>query len=332
MMLRSSSSPLLGSLLPSPSSCSTPHFHESPSHHHHHIEKAPSLSSPSFLHGRSQNQDNPGIRRALSEGNLHSLLSSNHPRASSILDSIPSFSVYPNKDDEDYGEEEEGEEEEFDEFEEAGIGGGIRGGLSVMGHEQNLNLVENYVGGGSGESAAPPLFLARGLGIDRLGSGFMNIGAGNGCGDGGNGGGGCDVSTGSGGERSDVENYYKRMVEEDPSNALFLGNYAQFLYQTKGDSQRAEEYYSRAILAEPGDGELLSQYAKLVWELHSDKERASCYFEQAVQATPTDSHVLAAYANFLWEAEDDDEVIGDEGQLHYFGSPVHQGISASATT
>lgn len=193
-----------------------------------------------------------------------------------------------------------------------------------MGHDQNLKLVENSIGGsngGLGESAALPLFLARGLGIDSLGSALMNAG-------------GCDViSTGRGGERLDVlENHYKRMVEdEDPTSALFLRNYAQFLYQTKGDYQRAEEYYSRAILAEPGDGETLSQYAKLVWELHKDKERASCYFEQAVQATPTDSHVLAAYANFLWEAEDDCEGAGDEGELQdYFGSPVHQGILTPA--
>ncbi|CAL1356015.1 unnamed protein product [Linum trigynum] len=112
-----------------------------------------------------------------------------------------------------------------------------------------------------------------------------------------------------------VEDHYRQMVEEHPNNALVLRNYAQFLYQTKGDMQGAEEYYSRAILADPGDGEIMSRYAKLVWELHRDQQKASSYFERAVQAAPSDSHVLAAYASFLWESEEDELVTEPGGQL-----------------
>lgn len=70
---------------------------------------------------------------------------------------------------------------------------------------------------------------------------------------------------------------------------------------------KAEEYYSRAILAQPDDGELLAQYAKLIWELHHDEERASAYFEQAVQASPEDCHVAAAYASFLWDTDSEEQ-------------------------
>lgn len=70
---------------------------------------------------------------------------------------------------------------------------------------------------------------------------------------------------------------------------------------------KAEEYYSRAILAQPDDGELLAQYAKLVWELHHDEERASAYFEQAVQASPEDCNVAAAYASFLWDTDTEEQ-------------------------
>ncbi|KAL6970621.1 hypothetical protein U1Q18_030315 [Sarracenia purpurea var. burkii] len=111
--------------------------------------------------------------------------------------------------------------------------------------------------------------------------------------------------------------YYKRMVEENPCNPLFLGNYAHFLYQSKGDLLGAEEYYSRAIVADPSDGEMISKYATLVWELHRDHHKAMSYFERAIQATPEDTHVLAAYANFLWETEDDqeeDEAVQDHDQ------------------
>ncbi|KAK3187690.1 hypothetical protein Dsin_027251 [Dipteronia sinensis] len=126
-----------------------------------------------------------------------------------------------------------------------------------------------------------------------------------------------------------VENYLRRMVEENPSNPLVLRNYAQFLCQSKGDLHGAEEYYSRAILADPADGEIMSQYAKLVWELHHDHDKALSYFERAVQASPTDSHVLGAYASFLWEAEEDEEE--DGARQDYFQMPLlHQGAVTTA--
>ncbi|RDX93303.1 hypothetical protein CR513_24451 [Mucuna pruriens] len=105
-------------------------------------------------------------------------------------------------------------------------------------------------------------------------------------------------------EESNVEDYYKKMIDENPNNPLFLKKYAQFLLQSKKDHQAAEDYYSRAIVADPSDGEMISEYGKLVWELHHDEEKASFLFEQAVQATPGDSTVLAAYTCFLWEIED----------------------------
>ncbi|KAJ6313159.1 hypothetical protein OIU77_014630 [Salix suchowensis] len=118
------------------------------------------------------------------------------------------------------------------------------------------------------------------------------------------------------------EEYYERMIEENPCNSLVLRNYAEFLYQSKRDLKGAEEYYGRAILADPSDGEILSQYAKLAWELHHDHDKASSFFEQAVQATPSDSNVLAAYASFLWETEEIEEDDTSQFQIpnHYEGA------------
>lgn len=289
MMLRSSSTPILDSLHLAGDGLGVQHLHTVACH----------LSPASDgLH------DAPlGIRRTRSDGNIRSILSdeehrpppkcysSSSRRSNSILDSIPSFSLYnPNAVAKEEEEEEEGED-----------GGANREGSDTVGSLRSI---------GSGSAALPPLFLARGLGIDRIGSDLFAAAAGD-CGDfgdfGGCGGGKCDVLTGSGGEQSDVETYYKKMVEENPNDALFLRNYAEFLYRTKGDPRRAEEYYSRAILAAPEDGEILSQYAKIVWEFHRDEERASIYFQKAVQASPQDSYVLAAYAGFLWETEEAEE-------------------------
>ncbi|MED6200354.1 hypothetical protein PIB30_084228 [Stylosanthes scabra] len=112
-----------------------------------------------------------------------------------------------------------------------------------------------------------------------------------------------DLNTADWSGDSDVADYLKTLVDENPNNVLVLKKYAQFLFQSK-DLKAAEDYYSRAVLTDPSDGEMISEYAKLVWELHHDQEKASSLFEQAVQATPENSNVLAAYTCFLWEIED----------------------------
>ncbi|KAK6929701.1 hypothetical protein RJ641_003795, partial [Dillenia turbinata] len=143
------------------------------------------------------------------------------------------------------------------------------------------------------EPPSVPLHLAAGLGIHVAGPGG-NID-------------GSNYVVPESSEVGNMDECYKKMIEENPCNSLILRNYAEFLYLSKGDLHGAEYYYSRAVLADPVDGEIMSQYAKLVWELYRDQDKASTYFERAVQAAPTDSHVLAAYASFLWEIQDDGE-------------------------
>lgn len=116
-----------------------------------------------------------------------------------------------------------------------------------------------------------------------------------------------DSITDISGKSENLEDYYRKMIGENPNNSLFLKNYAKFLCESKRDLQGAEEYYLRAVLTDPGDGEITAEYAQLVWEVHHDSHKASVYFERAVQASPENSHVLAAYASFLWQIEDDEE-------------------------
>ncbi|GER52221.1 tetratricopeptide repeat protein [Striga asiatica] len=130
--------------------------------------------------------------------------------------------------------------------------------------------------------SSPPLHLAMGLGLDS-----QNIDCIDTCSD----------------ESSNVEEYYKRMTEENPHNLSSLRSYALFLHQSRGDLSGAEEYCSRAILEDPNDGQMLCLYANILWQLHGDKDRALAHFERAVLASPEDSNVLAAYAKFLWETD-----------------------------
>lgn len=69
------------------------------------------------------------------------------------------------------------------------------------------------------------MYLAKGLGVGGRGGGRGGRGGGTG------GGGSGFYPAGSGGDSQGVEEYYKKMVEENPGNPLFLSNYAQFLYQ-----------------------------------------------------------------------------------------------------
>lgn len=344
MLVRSSSTPVLGALLPSGShspAISSPavHFPESPAaaaYHPPHISCH--LAGPPGS-GSDHERSRVGMRRTCSEDNLASLAAGraddHHllppsgkgaPRARLVpLETIQSIRCRQASSTDD-----EEEEEDEDAYE----------------AERELRFGQFSFAGGSTYSQEHPLFLARGLGIDRLGSGLLSADGGCGGGFGGSdgggagfggsdgGGGGNLVASGNGGDRSGIEMHYKKMIEEEPCNGLFLRNYAQFLYQVKGDYRRAEEYYSRAILADPDDGELLSEYAKLVWDVHRDEERASSYFERAAKASPQNSHVLAAHAAFLWDTDDDDEDGGGDVLSSYtgFAQPAHSSTLASATT
>ncbi|CAI9297374.1 unnamed protein product [Lactuca saligna] len=347
MMLRSSSTPLLGSLLPPsespnnhhdtalhPHKSSTIHKFSFPSPGSQHFtplscSSSPISPSPSFSNG--------GMRRAQSEGNLESLMSSSSSNGndeefsffkqpkkvsrlhSSLLETIPSFSYHNSRfksdEDESSGHEEQEEDDDFHGF-------NIENKVLNLNKQMDLGIKDDYM-----RETGSQMYLAKGLGVDtHTGSGAA-----------GGGGGGRKLSQGGGGgggDNHDVEEHYRKTVNENPGNPLFLRNYAQYLYQSKKDLEGAEEYYCRAILVDPNDGEILSQYAKLLWELHHDKDRATCYFERAVQAASEDSYVHAAYASFLWEidGEEDEEEEDEEGYYSKNKSPIFNNETMASAT
>ncbi|KAK4801781.1 hypothetical protein SAY86_022268 [Trapa natans] len=354
MMLRSSSTPILGALLSSHGESPGPGRGHSHSHHHEgtahtatfgHNHQKLSFHAPTFSCTSSPispsmvDSNHKGYRRAQSEGNLEELLSSQvneddkfcepyqarkfglaPPRSGAVLQTIPSFSFYRSgggyEDEEDDDDEEE-EESDVDEGEDEGIE--IEDSIiakPTMAAKEGLLDVGSDIGLLAFQGKE--MFLAKGFGV---GLGIDMSGGYGGCGHGG-GRGPCQVDCGGddGRENLRMEEHYKRLMEENPNNPLFLRNYAQFLHQTKGEVEMAEEYYSRAILADPRDGDLLCQYAKLTWHLHRDKDRALGYFERAAQASPQDSHVHAAYAGFLWGTEDEDDEDLSSNKSYAMGS------------
>ncbi|XP_031101976.1 uncharacterized protein LOC116005881 [Ipomoea triloba] len=109
-----------------------------------------------------------------------------------------------------------------------------------------------------------------------------------------------------------LDEYYHKIIQDNLDNPLFLGNYAKFLKEVKGDFVKAEEYCERAILANADEGNIFALYAALIWYLHKDAARAESYYIQAVKASPDDCDVLASYAHFLWQTEEEDEEEEDQ--------------------
>ncbi|KAM3756192.1 hypothetical protein ACB098_02G093700 [Castanea mollissima] len=292
-----------------------------------------SCSSSPVSNSASHFSESSGFRRAWSDGNLEGLSysgsycdiedfgNSSKPReffhkhskltGTNMLQTSPSFSIFTSTDEfqdeehnnwlQDLGKEELERTATIGESIEAtGSGEFSFANKKSMGlieegdeEEDGLNGIQNLSVEVGNEPVSPRMYLAAGLGIDSFSIGGGELG-------------GDFLSPANFDDSSDVEEYYRKMVDQYPCHPLFLRNYAQVL-QSKGDLQGAVEYYSRATLADPEDGEILVQYAKFVWENLNDQDRALSYFERAAQATPQDSHVLAAYASFLWE-------IGGEGE------------------
>ncbi|XP_076942143.1 uncharacterized protein LOC143611927 [Bidens hawaiensis] len=353
MMIRSSSTPVLGSLLSPENSNNLNHHHDVTLHaykcspiHKFSFHKTPSPGSQHFTTLSCNSSPispsfNGGIRRVQSEGNLESLMTSGGNNTNddaddfsffsppkkvahrSLLEPIPSLS-YQNSRFRSDGDESSDEEEEEHE------GVCELRGFNIENKVLSLNKQMGFGNLDVKDEAGYQMYLAKGLGVD-VGLGCVDGGA---AGTGGGGRNAChggEGDGGGGGGDHDVEEHYRKMVNECPGNPLLLGNYAQFLYQSKGDLQGAEQYYSRAILADANDGEILSQYAKLLWELHRDRERATTYFERAIQVASEDSHVHAAYASFLWETEREED---EEEQGYYSNIPplFNNGAMASAAT
>ena len=104
-----------------------------------------------------------------------------------------------------------------------------------------------------------------------------------------------------------TEQRYAMAVSEEPSNALLLANFAQFLYLVQRDHDRAEHYFKRAVRAEqPADAETLGWYATFLWKARNDLAAAEETFQEAIAAEPSNGHHAAAYAHFLWNTGGED--------------------------
>ncbi|XP_021715498.1 uncharacterized protein LOC110683433 [Chenopodium quinoa] len=103
-----------------------------------------------------------------------------------------------------------------------------------------------------------------------------------------------------------TELHYQSIVAQDPTNALILANYAQFLYLVVHDFDRAEEYFKRATKVEPKDADAHNRYAHFLWQVRNDLWAAEETFLEAISADPGNSFYAGNYASFLWNTGGED--------------------------
>eukprot|EP00253_Pinus_taeda_P026309 PITA_26309 len=323
MLLRSSSTPALGSLIGiQPKS---------------ELNSRGSVRFPQFLvagnsDGKWVHHDlQPSFARTLSEADLYNLLLSNgSPSRQRLRMCSGSLELCRKLATESFLSSDlwnEALEEELDDSDtEISIGFQSAGDPLEESPEKNIAAIGIHVDEGrsvSGrsicEGSGVALVCDRAVVGSKTETSCVNGGLGGEDGGGFSGGTGCGGrGCGFGSESNNTDAYYKKMLQADPGNPLLLTNYGRFLQEVQHDLERAEEYYGRAILASPSDGDILSLYANLIWDVHKDAPRAKSYFDQAVEAAPEDCNVLGLYAHFLWNAEDDEEDQGAFQQQKWY--------------
>ncbi|MQM21048.1 hypothetical protein Taro_054079 [Colocasia esculenta] len=103
-----------------------------------------------------------------------------------------------------------------------------------------------------------------------------------------------------------TELMYQQAISQDPSNAMLLCNFAQFLYVVGHDQDRAEYYFRRAVGVQPPDAEALGRYANFLWLAKNDLGAAEETYLQAIAAEPGNTVHAASYAHFLWNTGGED--------------------------
>lgn len=146
-------------------------------------------------------------------------------------------------------------------------------------------------------------------------------------------------------DRTDLE--YRHALSKDPSNALLLANYAQFLYVVRHDHDRyvptchfkrflpplfmfpffqtiadvcevlccrAEGYFHQAMQVDPLDSAILGRFASFLWLGRGNRSAAERAYKAAMAADPDSSFPASNYAHFLWHVGDG-ESLGPSGPM-----------------
>ena len=102
-----------------------------------------------------------------------------------------------------------------------------------------------------------------------------------------------------------TEAFYKRALDADPKDANYLGAYANFLADIRGDHDAAEAFYKRALDVDSKCATNLGNYANLLTDIRKNDDAAEVFYKRALEVDPKHANNLGNYANFLSNISDD---------------------------
>ena len=102
-----------------------------------------------------------------------------------------------------------------------------------------------------------------------------------------------------------AEEFYRKALELDPSDADYAGNYAEFLADVRKDYDRAEELYRQALELDPKDIVTTGNYAFFLQDIRKDYNRAEELNRKALGLDPKDVVTTGDYAIFLSDIRND---------------------------
>jgi len=107
------------------------------------------------------------------------------------------------------------------------------------------------------------------------------------------------------GEIDKAEIYYKKSVQHGGNAAWLYGAYGCYLRDRRNNYDLAERYFQQAILKDPTYPNVLYCYADLLYRFRQNYDEAEEYFKKALVAKPDYLKVLEDYAEFLSEVRGD---------------------------